>query len=131
MDSSHGKPDRRAFPAADWRTSSDDTPNPRNNYLLQGERLPAYLVEGNRYASTGLLCALVGLISSLVSFLQLVGWVSAAAGALLASIGFVKYCRGSATNRDAAVVGGLLAWLALVILLTRASVTLQIPMAPG
>jgi hypothetical protein len=93
-------------------------------------RLPPYLESGNRYASVGLICAVLGLLCSLVSFLQLVGWVSAAAGAVFASIGFVKYCRGGATNRDAAAVGVCLAWLALVILLTRASVALELPMTP-
>ncbi|HEY3263248.1 MAG TPA: hypothetical protein VGJ95_23745 [Pseudonocardiaceae bacterium] len=96
----------------------------------QEERLPPYLVSGNRFASAGLPCAIVGFVCSLTAFLQFVGWISAATGATLAAIGFVKYCRGGATNRDAAVVGALLAWVALVILLTRASVPLQIPMTP-
>ncbi len=93
------------------------------------EWLPGYLVAGNRFASSGLAAAVVGLACSLLSSGQPAGWVSATVGVLLACIGFVKYCQGGATNRDAAVLAGLLAWLALVILLARALVDGPIPMS--
>ena len=129
MDDVHGRPGPKA-PAKVRRASRKEAKRLLDDLPPLDVRLPPYLASGNRYASAGLTCSVVGLMCSLVSFLQFVGWVSAAAGAVLASIGFVKYCRGGATNRDAAAIGVFLAWLALVILLPRASVALGLPMVP-
>jgi hypothetical protein len=103
---------------------------PLSGLPLLDERLPSLVVPGDRFTLIGLICGILGLLASLVSPFQLLGWISGAAGVLFASIGFVKYCHGKASNREEAIIGGFLAWLALVILLTRASVSLQIPLAP-
>jgi hypothetical protein len=129
MDNQDWQPESGAFPEGGWISSFGAQPSP-DSLLSRGELLPNHITVGNRFASCGLFCAIVGLLSSLVSLLQLIGWASAGAGAILAGIGFVRYCHGKASNRDEAVIGGFLAWLALAILLTRASVGLQIPMVP-
>jgi hypothetical protein len=91
------------------------------------ETLPHHLVVGNRFGAAGLICGVAAQLLALLSILELTGWLAAAGGVILASIGFVKYCKGGATNRDAAIVGGVLAWLALVVLFARASGALQLP----
>jgi hypothetical protein len=131
VDDTHGRPKPKAPSAEVRQESRKEAKRPLEDLPRLEVRLPPYLALGNRYATAGLIGAVVGLLCSLVSFLQFVGWVSATAGAVFASIGFVKYCRGGATNRDAAAIGVFLAWLALVILLTRASVALGLPMVPA
>jgi len=128
MDDLDGQPAGEPLPSLRWRTRQEGTESPAINVSSPTPQLPPYLVAGNRFASAGLICGLLGLLCSLVSFLRALGWMSAVLGVLLSSIGFIKYCRGGATNRNEAVVGGLLAWIGLVILLTRLSVELQIPM---
>jgi hypothetical protein len=93
-------------------------------------KLPPYLLAGNRFASAGLGFSVVGLTCASASFLPIVAWVAAGAGVALSATGFVKYCRQGATNRDTSILGGLIGWLALVILLTRFSVEHQIPLPP-
>jgi hypothetical protein len=67
---------------------------------------------------------------ALVDGWPFVGWISGLVGMSLACAGFVKYCRGSASNRDSAVLGGVIAWIALVVLLARASMALGVSMSP-
>jgi hypothetical protein len=115
-----GRPVSGAVPVPGKRAS-------RHHATDREQRLPPYLVSGNRFASVGLASAIVGLWCSFTGSLQLMGWMSALAGTIAACVGFVKYCRGGATNRDAAVLAGIMAWLALVILLARVSMDLRIP----
>jgi hypothetical protein len=114
--------------AAARKSARAPRPDHASDQSFQRHQLPPYLVAGNRFASTGLVCALVGLALALVDGWPAVAWSSGVAGVVLAAVGFVKYCRGSATNRDSAASAGAIAWVALVILLTRVSVALGIPM---
>jgi hypothetical protein len=93
--------------------------------------LPEYLKVGNRFASAGLACGVFGLAAALLAFPPAIGWMTAITSMLLAAVGFVKYCKRSATNRDAAILGAFLSWLSLVLLLTQAAVALHVPIMPG
>jgi hypothetical protein len=100
-----------------------------NRWSDSGE-LPTYLQVGNRFASAGLAFGLAGLAGALLALTPAFSWMAAVTGLVLAAVGFVKYCKRSATNRDAAILGAFLSWLGLVILLAQASAELHIPMAP-
>jgi hypothetical protein len=89
--------------------------------------LPEYLKVGNRFASAGLACGVFGLAAALLA----IGWMTAITSMLLAAVGFVKYCKRSATSRDVAILGAFLSWLSLVLLLTQAAVALHVPIMPG
>jgi hypothetical protein len=117
-------------PTAAPRSAQGRRPNLTDDQPFLHPPLPPYLIQGNRFASAGLACALVGLAMALVDGWPFVGWISALMGVVLACAGFVKYCRGSASNRDSAVLGGVIAWIAVVVLLARASIALGIPMSP-
>lgn len=94
-------------------------------------QLPEYLKVGNRFASAGLAGGVFGLAGVLLAFPQAISWMTAIAGMVLAAVGFAKYCKRSATNRNAAILGASLSWLSLVLLLTQAAVALHVPMGPG
>lgn len=126
MDGRYGRSVPAAPPTGNERSVRRDA---KRAERVREKRLPGYLVAGNRFASAGLAAAVVGLVCSFLSSAQPAAWVSATMGVLLACVGVVKYCQGGATNRNAAVLAGLLAWLALVILLVRAVVDGPIPIS--
>lgn len=89
--------------------------------------LPPYLVAGNRFGSYGFGAGLAGLLLVLAPFGDTFAWVLGVTAVVLGAIGFVRYAQGGATNRDAALVGLGLGWIALVILLAEASAALNVP----
>jgi hypothetical protein len=119
---------RQSSQAARWRSTRKRPDDHRVETTPRPAGLPPYLTAGNRVAATGLYLALIGLLCSLVPSLLALGWGTALTGEILAIVGFVKYCRLGATNRDVGIVGALVGWLALVVLLVKASIQYQLPM---
>ena len=89
--------------------------------------LPPYLVAGNRFGSWAFGSGLSGLLLTFAPAAHAAAWVLLAAAVVLGVVGFARYTRGGATNRDTSVVGQALGWVGLVILLVEAPIALTVP----
>ena len=107
-------------PAARGPAEGDPAPRP----------LPAYLVAGNRFGSWAFGAGLSGLLLTLAPFGHTLAWVLGVAAVVLGVVGFARYTRGGATNRDTAVVGQALGWVGVAVLSAEAQVALIVPLQP-
>ena len=92
--------------------------------------LPPYLVAGNRFGSWAFGAGLSGLLLTLVPVGHALAWVLVVAAVVLGVVGFARYTRGGATNRDTAVVGQALGWVGVAVLSVEAQVMLIVPLQP-
>ena len=100
---------------------------PARNRIAADPALPPYLVAGNRFGSAAFGTGLSGLLLTLVPFGHALAWVLVVAAVGLGVVGFARYTRGGATNRDTSVVGQALGWVGRVILLVEAPIALTVP----
>lgn len=104
---------------AETRDGSPADPEPR--------ALPPYLVAGNRFGSYAFGTGLSGLLLALAPVGHAVAWVLGIAAVGLGVVGFARYTRGGATNRDTSVVGQAMGWIGLAILFAEAPIALHVP----
>ena len=90
--------------------------------------LPPYLVAGNRFGSYAFGAGLSGLLLALAPVGHALAWVLGIAAVVLGVVGFARYTRGGATNRDTSVAGQAMGWVGLAVLFAEAPIALHVPL---
>ena len=82
---------------------------------------------GNRFGSYAFGAGLSGLLLALAPVGHLLAWVLVVAAVLLGVVGFARYTRGGATNRDTSVVAQALGWIGVAVLSVETQIALNVP----
>jgi hypothetical protein len=112
----------------------DDPADTRDRFApvdprLLYEELPPFLVAGNRFGSFGFGAGLSGLLLALAPFGHALAGLLVGAAVVLGLTGFARYSRGTATNRDASVVGLAMGWVGFVVLMIQLTLSLDLPVS--